>query len=108
MGDLVAASLPASGLLADTGSSVAQFVGTFIFVYILLLFAYILTSWIRLPYRPWLNRAQRFLYDVCDPYLRIFRRFIPPFGPLDLSPMIGVITLIVIERLLTALIEAVL
>ena len=108
MGDLVAASLPASGLLADTGGSVAQFVGTFIFVYILLLFAYILTSWIRLPYRPWLNRVQRFLYDVCDPYLRIFRRFIPPFGPLDLSPMIGVITLIVFERVLTALIEAVL
>jgi YggT family protein len=108
MGDLVAVTLPASGLLADTGSSVAQFVGTFIFVYILLLFAYILTSWIRLPYRPWLNRVQRFLYDVCDPYLRIFRRFIPPFGPLDLSPMIGVITLIVFERLLTSLIEAVL
>jgi uncharacterized protein YggT (Ycf19 family) len=108
MRDLVAASLPASGLLADTASSVAQFVGTFIFVYILLLFAYILTSWVRLPYRPWLNRVQRFLYDVCDPYLRIFRRFIPPFGPLDLSPMVGVITLIVLERLLTALIEAVL
>jgi uncharacterized protein YggT (Ycf19 family) len=55
-----------------------------------------------------LNRVQRFLYDVCDPYLRIFRRFIPPLGPLDLSPMVGVITLIVLERLLTALIEAVL
>ena len=52
---------------------------------LLLLFAYILTSWIRLPYRPWLNRVQRFLYDVCDPYLRIFRRFLPPLGPLDLS-----------------------
>ena len=108
MGDLVAAMLPAFGLLADTADSVAQFVGTFIFVYILLLFAYILTSWVRLPYRPWLNRVQRFLYDVCDPYLRIFRRFIPPFGPLDLSPMVGVITLIVFERLLTALIQAVL
>ena len=31
---------------------------------------------------------KRFLYDVCDPYLRLFRRFIPPLGPLDLSPMI--------------------
>ena len=61
----------------------------FICVYILLLFAYILTSWIRLPYRPWLNRVQRFLYDVCDPYLRIFRRFLPPLGPLDLSPMVA-------------------
>ncbi len=95
-------------LLADAVSSVQSFVHVFILVYILLLFAYILTSWIRLPYRPWLNRVQRFLYDVCDPYLRIFRRFIPPLGPLDLSPMVGVITLIVLERVLTALIEAVL
>jgi YggT family protein len=101
MGDL---AIPE--LLFDTGDTVSQFVGTFIFVYILLLFAYIITSWIRLPYRPWLNRVQRFLYDVCDPYLRLFRRFIPPLGPLDLSPMIGVITLIVVQRLLQSLIEA--
>jgi YggT family protein len=101
MGDL---AIPK--LLFDTGDTVSQFVGTFIFVYILLLFAYIITSWIRLPYRPWLNRVQRFLYDVCDPYLRLFRRFIPPLGPLDLSPMIGVITLIVVQRLLQSLIEA--
>ncbi|HET9506913.1 MAG TPA: YggT family protein [Gaiellaceae bacterium] len=101
MGDLAAPDL-----LFDTGDTVSQFVGTFIFVYILLLFAYIITSWIRLPYRPWLNRVQRFLYDVCDPYLRLFRRFIPPLGPLDLSPMIGVITLIVVQRLLQSLIEA--
>ena len=104
MGGLLASTT----LLADVGSQLASFVYVFIWVYILLLFAYILTSWIRLPYRPWLNRVQRFLYDVCDPYLRIFRRFLPPLGPLDLSPMLGVITLIVVERLLTALIEAVL
>ncbi len=103
MGDLAVPNL-----LADTAETVAQFVGTFIFVYILLLFAYIVTSWIRLPYSPWLNRVQRFLYDVCDPYLRLFRRFIPPFGPLDLSPMVAVITLIVLQRLLVSLIEAVL
>jgi YggT family protein len=103
MGDLAVPNL-----LADTGETVSQFVGTFIFVYILLLFAYIITSWVRLPYRPWLNRVQRFLYDVCDPYLRIFRRFIPPLGPLDLSPMVAVIALIVVQRLLESLIEAVL
>ena len=61
----------------------------------LLIFAYILTSWVRLPYSLWLNRIQRFLYDVCEPYLRIFRRMLPPLGPLDLSPMVGVFVLIV-------------
>ena len=92
-------------LLADLGSSLASFVGVFLWVYTLLLFAYILTSWIRLPYRPWLNRMQRFLYDVCDPYLRIFRRFLPPFGPLDLSPMVAIIVLIVIRNVLVSLLE---
>ena len=92
-------------LFADLGSSLASFVGVFLWVYTLLLFAYILTSWIRLPYRPWLNRVQRFLYDVCDPYLRIFRRFLPPFGPLDLSPMVAIIVLIVIRNVLVSLLE---
>jgi YggT family protein len=81
------------GLLADVGHSLSSFVGVFLLVYILLLFAYILSSWIRLPYNPWLNRIQRFLYDVCDPYLRIFRRFVPPIGPLDLSPMVAILVL---------------
>jgi uncharacterized protein YggT (Ycf19 family) len=92
-------------LFADLGSSLASFVSVFLWVYTLLLFAYILTSWIRLPYRPWLNRLQRFLYDVCDPYLRIFRRFLPPFGPLDLSPMVAIIALIVIRNVLVSLLE---
>jgi YggT family protein len=104
MGDCLAAL----GLLFDAATSVQRFVDVFIFVYILLLFAYILMSWIRLPYQPWLNRVQRFLYDVCDPYLRLFRRFLPPLGPLDLSPMVAVITLILVQRLLDALIGAVL
>ncbi len=95
-------------LLADTASSVQAFVGTFIYVYVLLIFAYIITSLIRLPYSPWLNRVQRFLYDVCDPYLRLFRRFLPPLGPLDLSPMVAVISLLVLRGILFALIDAVL
>ena len=82
-------------VLADTLSSVESFIVAFVYVYILLILVYIILSWIRLPYSVWMNRIQRFLYDVCDPYLRIFRRFLPPLGPLDLSPMVGVIVLII-------------
>ena len=78
-----------SFLLADAISSIQSFISVFTGVYVLLIFAYILTSWIKLPYSPTLNRIQRFLYDVCEPYLRVFRRFLPPFGPLDLSPIVG-------------------
>ena len=87
------------------GDTIASFVDVFLWVYLLLLFAYILTSWIRLPYRPWLNRVQRFLYDVCDPYLRIFRRFLPPLGPLDLSPMVAIFVLLIIQNVVVSLLE---
>jgi YggT family protein len=89
-------------LLADTASSVQRFVDTFIWVYILLIFAYILTSWIRMPYS--LHRVQRFLDDVCEPYIRIFRRILPTFGPLDLSPIVAIFALYVVRRLLDELI----
>jgi uncharacterized protein YggT (Ycf19 family) len=89
------------GLLADAVSSARTFVSVFIYVYVLLIFLYVLTSWLRLPYS--LNRVQRFLYDVCDPYLRLYRRFLPPLGPLDLSPIVGVIVLVLIERLIVSL-----
>ena len=97
------AEVAAFGLLFDTVSSVQSFVDVFIDVYIIVIFAFILTSWIRLPYSPWLSRVQRFLYDVCDPYLRLFRRVLPPLGPLDLSPVLAVIVLFGLQRLLHAL-----
>jgi YggT family protein len=97
MGELATLSL-----LADVQSSVGRFVIVFLWVYSLLILAFILTSWVRLPYSPWLNSVPRFLYEVCDPYLRIFRRFIPPLGPIDLSPMIGLIAIFVAMRLVDA------
>ena len=92
-------------LLADAISSIQSFISVFTGVYVLLIFAYILTSWIRLPYSPTLNRIQRFLYDVCEPYLRIFRRFLPPLGPLDLSPIVAVFSLILGARIVNAILE---
>jgi uncharacterized protein YggT (Ycf19 family) len=81
------------GLLFDAINSIESFLKVFVYVYSLLILAYILTSWVRLPYTVWLNRIQRFLYDVCDPYLRLWRRVLPTFGPLDLSPVVAVVAL---------------
>ena len=86
-------------LLADAISKAETFVNVFVSVYSLLILLYIVASWLRLPYSTWLNRIQRFLYDVSEPYLRIFRRLLPSFGPLDLSPMVGIIVLIVFGQL---------
>ena len=75
--------------------AVQRFVQVFFSVYQLVLLAYILTSWIRLPVS--MARLQRFLHDVCEPYLRLFRRVLPSLGPLDLSPLVGLIALGLIE-----------
>ena len=90
-------------VLADAVDTAQSFVEVFVGVYVLLVFAYILTSWIRMPYS--LNRAQRFLYDVCEPYLRLYRRILPPLGPLDLSPIVAVLVLIVFEQVVVRLLE---
>ena len=87
-------------LLADAISSVATFVNVFISLYGLVILAYIITSWLRLPYSPTLNRIQRFLYDVCEPYIRLFRRVLPAAGALDFSPLLALIALGVIDRFL--------
>lgn len=90
-------------VLADAISSIGKFVDVFISVYILLIFGYIITSWIKLPYS--LNRVQRFLYDVCEPYLRIFRRILPPLGPLDLSPIVAVFSLYFINQIIQTILD---
>jgi YggT family protein len=97
--------MPHGLVLADTISTVESFVDVFIGVYILLILAFIIMSWIRMPYSVWLNRIQRFLHDVCDPYLRVFRRFVPPLGPLDLSPMIAVVVLVVFQQVIHAVLN---
>jgi uncharacterized protein YggT (Ycf19 family) len=91
------------GLLYDWVNGVQSFINVFVYVYTLLILAYIITSWVRLPYSPWLNRVQRFLYDVCEPYLRLFRRILPTFGPLDLSPVVGVVVLVIFGRVANSL-----
>jgi YggT family protein len=90
-------------LLFDAASSANRFIDDFIWVYILLIFIYVLSSWVRLPYSPWLRRIQDFLRDVCEPYLRLFRRILPSFGALDLSPVVAVIFLVVLMRVVDAI-----
>jgi YggT family protein len=91
-------------LLADAVDTAQDFVRALFYVYLICIMAYIITSWIPLPYNVWLNRVQRFLYDVVDPYLRLFRRLLPQISlgglGLDLSPIIAIIVLFVVHSLI--------
>lgn len=96
------ASTAGPGLLLDAISSIQTFVTVFILVYTLLIFAYIILSWFQVPYS--LSGVQRFLGDVCEPYLRLFRRVLPPLGPIDISPIVAVGALYLIRYVVNSVI----
>ena len=62
-------------------------------VYTILIFTYIIMGWLHLPYNIWIGRLRGFLHDTVEPYLRLFRRMIPPIGGMDLSPILALIVL---------------
>lgn len=95
--------------LAVTRGDVADYVNALFIVYIILIFANILISWLpRIPYSPALRVVLDFVTETTNPYLNIFRRFIPPIGgggfALDLSPMIGIFLLLVLQAVVVGLI----
>jgi uncharacterized protein YggT (Ycf19 family) len=90
-------------ILLDVISEVELFLDVFVTVYVLAIFGYVLTSWIQLPYS--LRPVQKFLYELCEPYLRLWRRVLPMAGPIDLSPMVAVIALIVVERVVITIVD---
>ena len=92
-------------VLADAASAANQFIDVFIYVYVLLIFVYVLTSWVRLPYSVWVRRIADFLRDVCEPYLRLFRRILPPLGPLELSPVVAIFSLFLLMRVVDELFD---
>ncbi len=89
-------------LIGSVRTSIADYLSTLISVYVLLIFAYIvvqlaLNFGLRPPYSRAFDAVLSFLRDVCEPYLRLFRRVLPMAGPLDFSPIIGVMVLYIVR-----------
>jgi YggT family protein len=100
----------AAFVLAAVRDDIAGYVSAVITVYTLLIIAYILSSMFfafggRVPYARWSSAVLGFLRDVCEPYLAVFRRFIPPLGPIDLSPIIAIILLRIVGGIVVGLIQ---
>lgn len=96
-------------VLAISRGDIANYVDALFYVYILIIFIYILLNimfslGLRMPYSRWSDAILNFLRDVSEPYLRLFRRFIPPIGMFDFSPMIAIIVLFVLEMVIHSLI----
>ena len=97
-------------LFAITRQDVGDYVYTLALVYLVLIFIRIILSWIpRVPYNRWLAAFIKFVTDVTDPYLNLFRRILPPVrmgpGALDLSPIVATFVLLIVSGIVASLIE---
>ena len=97
-------------LAAVTRDDVARYVAAVFFVYTLLIILYVIVSLlfslgVRTPYSRWFDAFWGFLRDVCEPFLRIFRSFIPMIGPLDISPIVAIVVLNIVGGIVIKLIS---
>jgi YggT family protein len=95
--------------LAVTRNDVASYVETLFLIYTILIFIRVLMSWFtRIPYNQVLNAVLEFVRETTDPYLNLFRRFVPMVrigpGALDLSPIVAIIVLQIVARIVVGLI----
>lgn len=101
-----------NSLVALTRGDIAQYVDALFLVYLILIFARIVLSWIQqfrpLPYNLALRAVVGFIEESVDPYLNVFRRIIPPLGgrgmAIDLSPILAIIVLMVVQSIVVDLI----
>ncbi len=89
-------------ILASARTEIADYLSTVIYVYTLVIIVYIVVNLlfaagIRPPYSRTTDRVLGFLRDVCEPFLRIFRRLAPQMGGLDFSPILAIISLYIIN-----------
>jgi uncharacterized protein YggT (Ycf19 family) len=94
-------------IVASVTAQIAKFVNALIWVYILIIIAYIIMQLVfqfggRVPYSRWSSAVIGFLRDVCEPYLGLFRRFIPPIGPVDISPIVAILVLQIVRALIVS------
>jgi uncharacterized protein YggT (Ycf19 family) len=97
-------------LLATAREDIAGYVRALIEVYVILIIAYILMTLFlqfggRIPYSRWSRAIMDFLSQTVEPYLNLFRRFIPPLGPIDISPIVAILVLQIGGGIIAGLIE---
>ncbi|MDR3685687.1 MAG: YggT family protein [Coriobacteriia bacterium] len=57
--------------------------------YVVLLVVYVLMSWF--PMNGAFYDVYRVIGSLCEPYIALFRRFIPPMGGIDFSPWAAIL-----------------
>jgi uncharacterized protein YggT (Ycf19 family) len=80
--------------------SIAGVVSAILMYYGWLIVIYVLMSWIPMEGGGTIYEIHRALGNITEPYLGLFRRFIPPIGMVDISPLVAYFVLNVIRSLI--------
>jgi YggT family protein len=72
-------------------------------IYELIIVIWCILSWIPRRQGGWLDDTAQVMNNLVQPYLNIFRRFIPPMGGIDWSPMIAILALGIIQNVVIRL-----
>ena len=83
--------------------TVANVIVALVNFYSLLIVVYVLMSWIPLGSGGIVEDIRSVLASVCEPYLSLFRRIIPPLGMVDFSPIVAILVLELISWLVVAI-----
>jgi YggT family protein len=86
-------------------TTIEQFVFSLYIVYSLLIILYVLMSWLQLPYNVWVGRIRGFLHDTVEPILRPIRAVLPPLGGFDLSPLIALFGIGIIQQIIQSILD---
>ncbi len=86
-----------------SGALLAQMVGLLANLLIILIFIWVIVSWILSPYHPLREALDR----IVEPMLAPIRRVVPMVGMLDLSPMILMILIELISRFLISVLSSI-
>ncbi|MDW7774193.1 MAG: YggT family protein [Desulfobulbaceae bacterium] len=84
-------------MLSNFLLALAKLIDIVLSVYIWIVIARAVISWVNAdPYNP----VVRFLVQVTDPLLSRFRRFLPPLGGIDISPMLLILAIVFLQSFL--------
>jgi YggT family protein len=86
-------------------TTVEQFVFSLYIVYSLLIILYVLMGWLQLPYSIWVGRIRGFLHDTVEPVLRPIRAVLPSLGGFDLSPLVALFGISILQQIIQAILD---
>ncbi|HEY2868287.1 MAG TPA: YggT family protein [Gaiellales bacterium] len=86
-------------------TTIQQFIFSLYLVYSLLIILYVLMSWLQLPYSIWVGRVRGFLHDTVEPILRPIRAVLPSLGGFDLSPLVALFGISILQQIIQAVLD---